>query len=439
MSRYIVMFSIVLVVSIGSVQRATSQEDIERTLTRAQNLYYEARFKDSVDLLLPVDAALRERPAQGGLTIGVKLQLALSYVGQNLTREAKAAFQEVCVLDPEYSLDSSQFSPKVIALFNDAKAEQEKIKCEARCGQIDKLSKSGDAAGLLALADKASPGCSCVASAGAADVLFKQGLDAYRKDDFAGALEKLRGALKFRPDLDVAIQYAELADAKMTIASEQMLLEWRKHFAAREFPQAASVYRRLESSNIQGARPGLEQIREEYRKTVQLKVDSWNQSCSTRTPAALDTLRQETRELLPDPTLAGDLVSKLVPCTPEPTAVASTTGPVTLVSATSTPPTVVPSTQGCLEMTSVQAMPRLKSRVNPEIPPNLVPLGSLDILVKVRIDEDGNVVVNSVETANVYIKAAMRDAVEKWKFLPAIAQDQRRCVDTDLSIRLSRY
>ena len=69
-------------------------------------------------------------------------------------------------------------------------------------------------------------------------------------------------------------------------------------------------------------------------------------------------------------------------------------------------------------MTSVQAMPRLKTRVNPEIPPNLVPLGSLDILVKVRIDEDGNVVVNSVETANVYIKAAMRDAVEKWKFNP---------------------
>ena len=268
MSRYIVIFSIALVVSIGSVQRATSQEDIERTLTRAQNLYYEARFKDSVDLLLPVDAALRQRPAPGGLTIGVKLQLALSYIGQNLTREAKAAFQEVCVLDPEYSLDSSQFSPKVIALFNDAKAEQEKIKCEARCGQIDKLSKSGDVAGLLTLADEASPGCSCVASAGAADVLFKQGLDAYRKDDFAGALEKFRGALKFRPDLDVAIQYAELADAKMTIATEQMLLDWRKHFAAREFPQAASVYRRLESSNIQGARPGLEQIRAEYRKAV---------------------------------------------------------------------------------------------------------------------------------------------------------------------------
>ena len=78
-------------------------------------------------------------------------------------------------------------------------------------------------------------------------------------------------------------------------------------------------------------------------------------------------------------------------------------------------------------------MPRLKTRVNPEIPPNLVPLGSLDILVKVRIDEDGNVAVHSVDTENVYIK------VEKWKFLPAIAQDQRRCVETDLSIRLSRY
>ena len=56
MFRYIVILSLVLILSIAGVQRAMSQEDIERTLSRAQTLYYEAHFKDSVALLLPLDA-----------------------------------------------------------------------------------------------------------------------------------------------------------------------------------------------------------------------------------------------------------------------------------------------------------------------------------------------------------------------------------------------
>src|SRR5262245_22308418 len=135
MFRYIAILSLMVY----------SQEDFERTLTRAQALYYEARFKDSLDLLLPLDAVLRQRPDRVSLNINVKLQVALGYIGQNQIAEAKSALEEVCALDPEYSLDSTQFAPKVLALFDDAKAEHKKAQCEAFCKELDRLSKSGDA------------------------------------------------------------------------------------------------------------------------------------------------------------------------------------------------------------------------------------------------------------------------------------------------------
>ena len=139
MSRNSVILSLVLVGLSGFAQRALSQEDIEGTLNRAQALYYEARFKDSVDLLLPLDATLRQRPERIKQSIGVKLQLALGYIGQNQIAEAKSVFQEVCMLDSSYALDSSQFAPKVLALFDDARAEQKKANCDAFCTQLDEL------------------------------------------------------------------------------------------------------------------------------------------------------------------------------------------------------------------------------------------------------------------------------------------------------------
>jgi Tfp pilus assembly protein PilF len=433
MFRYIVILSLALILSIAGAQRAMSQEDIERTLTRAQALYYEAHFKDSVELLLPVDAMLRQQPAGVSLTINVKLQLALGYIGQNQTDAAKSALQEVCILDPEYKLDSTQFAPKVLALYDDVKAKQKKTRCESLCREIDRLSKSGDAEGLLNLKTDAGGGCVCGAATDAAEVLFKQGVVAYKQEKFALALEKLRGALRFNPEHDLAIEYADLAESKIDFIVERMPLDWRKHFDAREFPQATTAYRQLESLNIEGkANAALEQIRAEYRKAVVSKVASWNQSCSTRTSGALDALRQEANGLLPNPTLAADLLSGLVPCVPEVNA-ANAAG---AASANSSP--VLPAAQGCLQMTSQLAMTRIKTRVNPDIPPNRLPIGSIEMRVKVRIDEDGNVAVNGVEGSNFYINESMRVSVEKWKFLPALTDDQRRCVETEIPVVLTR-
>src|SRR5688572_12285099 len=197
-----VILALLPIVWTGLLQGVSSQEDFENTLTRAQTLYYEARFKDSVELLLPVDAMLRDQPDHVSRRVRVKLQLALGYIGQNQNAQAKSVFQEVCALDAAYSLDSSQFSPKVLALFNDAKAEQKKVRCDAFCEEVGKYSRSANVQELLRLAREVAPDCTCEAVAGAADLLYTQGVEAYKREDYAQATEKFRAALKFRPQHD---------------------------------------------------------------------------------------------------------------------------------------------------------------------------------------------------------------------------------------------
>jgi tetratricopeptide (TPR) repeat protein len=430
MFRNIVILALLPIVGTGLPQGGSSQDDFESTLTRAQALYYEARFKDSVELLLPVDAVLREQPDHVSQRVQVKLQLALGYIGQNQIAQAKSVFKEVCVLDAAYSLDSSQFAPKVLALFNDAKAEQKKDRCEAFCEEIDKYSRSGDVQGLFRLARETPEGCTCEAAAGAAELLYTQGVEAYKREDFGQAIEELRAALKFRPQHELAVQYFELTESKAKLTVEQKSLDWRKHFDAQEFPKAATVYRQLESVNIEGkADSALEQIRGEYRKAVSSRVESWNQSCAAGASLSLDTVRQQLRELLPNEKIAADVVAKFSPC--EPVAVT----PVEKVEA---PVSSTVAAAGCLVMPSQQAMARIKSRTNPEIPIDRIPLETVNLRAKVRIDESGNVSVREVSGASSYLNEAMRVAIERWKFLPATVGDQRRCVETELPVSLRR-
>jgi outer membrane biosynthesis protein TonB len=62
----------------------------------------------------------------------------------------------------------------------------------------------------------------------------------------------------------------------------------------------------------------------------------------------------------------------------------------------------------------------------------------LNFRVKVRIDENGNVSVKEIDGSTAYVNEAMRAAIERWKFLPAVVQDRRRCVETELPVLLKR-
>jgi hypothetical protein len=332
-------------------------------------------------------------------------------------------------------LDSTQFSPKVLTLFDDAKAEQKKARCETFCREIDRLSRSGDAQALIRMAKDAGGSCACGAAADAAELLYKQGVDAYKHDDLGQAIEKLRAALKYRPQHDLAAQYLELTESRVKLTVDLTLLDWHRYFDAQEFPKASVAYQQLAALNFQAtADAALEQIRGEYRKTVSSKVEAWNQSCSTNASESLDAVRRQTRDLLPDETIAADLLSKLSPCAPKvpETAVAA---------AAAVPPPVPPVSpvppEACVQMATQFAMVRLKHRVDPELR-GRAPLVPLNISVKIRIDQNGNVSVKEIAGGDPYINEAMRAAVEQWKFLPAIVEDHIRCVDTELPIVLRR-
>src|SRR5262252_2698143 len=108
---------------IASLQVAAPQDDVNSSLARAEQLYYEAQFRESIDLLLPIDAALGSQPEGLQDKIKVKLQLALAHIGLSETSAAGDRFGEIVDLDPSYSLDPRRYSDKVVSLFDEVKQE----------------------------------------------------------------------------------------------------------------------------------------------------------------------------------------------------------------------------------------------------------------------------------------------------------------------------
>jgi hypothetical protein len=231
----------------------------------------------------------------------------------------------------------------------------------------------------------------------------------------------------------------------------------------------------------------------EYRKALTTLVEKWNRTCPVGDPASMDAIRSQVSELLPEPSFGSDLQDQMTPCpdpgankraaldaaltekAPDPTgasggmrrvAASSAFEPVvapgvptpSLTPAPSLPspapagavnktPPPAPATPpapalraDCLQMTAQLALLRLKTRVDPEIPPSLkgfVKNGqNAPIRVKARIDESGNVVAADVEGGSP-LNAAVKTAVQAWKFTPVRDQSGPRCVETEISIVLN--
>ena len=73
-------------------------------LSRAEALYYEAKFNDAIALLTPFDESLKADAGRIKERTSVKLQLALGYLAlKNELDKAKSNFVEMCTLDSECS------------------------------------------------------------------------------------------------------------------------------------------------------------------------------------------------------------------------------------------------------------------------------------------------------------------------------------------------
>jgi outer membrane biosynthesis protein TonB/tetratricopeptide (TPR) repeat protein len=536
-----VLHILALVLAIQSAPQSAPNDEIKDVLARAEALYFEARFSDSIPLLLRANDALQGRPDRLQDKISVKQQLALAYIGMNNTGAAKALLVEIYGLDGNYTLDPQQFSPKVIALANEAKVEQGKARCVAAGIDARSNLQSGNTTGLLETLRTLRPKCPELASfePPAADLFYKKGLTEYKRNEFSEAVKSLRVALQFAPEHELAAQYLELSQSKLQVMEDRILLQWQKEFEARQFAQAAADYRQMVTMKEVEVAAG--RAKAEYRKSLTTLVDSWNLTCASGDWTKMEGIRGQITDMLPDPSFGEDIRGKMLPCAkpepkpepprqellakadtggdtkttakkPDPAAAGKTTpkksDPVTEAKATPKKPDPAPEAKTtqkksepvetkttpkksepvaetkttpkksepvvetkttpkkpdlvadarppktpdsavelkpvgkqCLQMDSLVAMTRLKLRVDPEFPREaraFVQNAKVNVSVKTRIDESGNVTVIDLQGGNPVINGPVRTAIERWKFSPAMDPTGARCVDTDILMTIGK-
>jgi tetratricopeptide (TPR) repeat protein len=401
------VFASLLVLGLLAAPRlAVAADEVAETLARAEALYYEADFTKSIELLLHVDEMLRSQPGHLPEKTAVKLQLALAYIGLNESAEARNYFRALYEVDPEFSIDSQQFSPKVVQLAEQARQEQSEIRCRTLYEDVQRQLSTGKAESVLQSLVARRTKCPAVAAlaAGVADLFFKEGLDAYRSGRLEIALRDFRSALQIEPKHELSAQYVELAESKLQLDADRTLIAWRKDFSAGDFAKASEDYRQLV------ARAGAEtigQVRAEYRAELAGLVESWNRACAKNDVAAMDGLREKVIQILPDVSIGEDILAKMTTCTPA----------------------------GCVQMNTALVLARLRRRVDPEFSAhviNQVRQSSVTVHVKARINEKGDLVSSDMQGGNPILFGPVRAAVEQWKFSPVVIQGEPRCVDTEI-------
>jgi tetratricopeptide (TPR) repeat protein len=400
-----------VILSFALAATAMPEDEISDTLTRAESLYFEAKFKDAIQLLQHADDLLRPRTDRMRDKINVKLQLALAHVGLNEAALAKVSLRELYGLDPQYRLDPQQIPPKVIALAEEAKSEQNEARCQSIRTDARKYMESGNATAALNLTQSMKSSCTGLDAMepDLADVFYKTGVEAYKVGRFSDALDKFRSALKLVPKHELAAQYFDLTQSKLQVNGDRLLLDWRKSLDAHDFRQAAVRYEQMKGSKDAPPSQMLDQMRTEYRNALSAVVDLWNRSCASGDAATMESIPQQLPEHLPEASLGDDLLAQMKPCVKK----------------------------GCMSVTTQLALARLKVQVNPVLTPTMQDLArraATTVHVKTRIDEKGDVVVLDAQGSIPMLNDAVRTAVEHWKFTPVIDDKGPRCADVDIPV-----
>ena len=442
-------FAIALIFAIQAPTQSAAQDEIKDGLLRAESLFYEAKFIESIQLLAHVNDVLQTKPGRVPDKIAAKLQLALANIGLNDTASAKSFLSEVYALDPDYVIDVKQFSPKVVALANDAKNDQLKTRCQEAGDNARRALAAGDATGIQTILGTTKSKCPELAEVEpeTAELFYKTGLAQYKRSEFPQALGAFRSALKLAPKHEMAIQYLELTESKLQVAQDRLVLQWQKNFDAHLFKEAAKDYREIVSLGDYGNPQALNKVTTEYRKALAPMVENWNQVCSYSDASTVAQLRTQITDFLPEPNFGADIRSRMASCTVAespvaPKVTARTESRTELTgNKIEAPRETKTNLSGCLPMDPQLALARLKTKVEPEIPREARAYfqnSQLAIRLKTRIDQSGNVAVLEVNGTNVIINNSVRTAVEKWKFSPIVDASGPRCVDTEILVTVGR-
>src|SRR3989475_1729089 len=237
----------VLLTTVQAVAQPAPQDEVKDALAHAEALYYAARFSDSIALLTRIDDLLKTQPGRQPEKIDTKLRLALAHIGLNDTAQAKSDFMEVYALSPGYALDADLFSPKVVAVASDAKAEQFKARCSTAQTEARAHLGAGQIQSFLTLLRSLGPSCAALEALNpeAAEIAYKTGAAAYKRGDLVNALSNFETALALSPDHELAREYADLTRGKIQVRQDRSLIDWQRAFDAHQFKEAAADYSHL--------------------------------------------------------------------------------------------------------------------------------------------------------------------------------------------------
>jgi hypothetical protein len=405
------IFAVLVLVTVSRSVWAAADEPGEM-LARAEALYYEADFAKSVELLLRVDELLRGQPGRLQEKTDVKLQLALGFIGLNDSTRAKTYLGQLYALDADHQVDPQMFSPKVVRLAEEARAEQNELRCRILSDQAQEQLEKGSSDGVLKVIESGRARCAGLVKLypKAGDLFFKEGLSAYKNSQMENALEKFRAAQRLDPKHELAGEYVDLTASKLEVAADRALFAWHKDYDAGDFSAATSDYHEL----VARARSDkVEEVRAEYRRALSGLVDLWNAACAKNDSASMELVRLQVNALLPESSFAEDILSRMTMCTHV----------------------------GCLQMSSPLALARLKTRVDPQFPTfviSQITTTQMTVRVKATINEKGELAARDVQGENSVVNAAVKSAVEQWKFIPAVMEGAPRCVDTEIPIVISK-
>src|SRR5262245_43032248 len=202
-----IALALLMIVPVCSYGWPGPPDETREMLARAEKLYEGADFEKSIDLLLRVDEMLQKQPGSTDEKALTKMQLALSFIGMNNNDRAKTYFLDLFEIDPDYQLDTENLAPKVIALADEARAERMATRCQSRLDEAQNLLRSGNSDAVVKLIASNSGRCPAITSLAtkAADLIYKEGLESFRKSQLTDALKKFRSALNLDPMNELAI------------------------------------------------------------------------------------------------------------------------------------------------------------------------------------------------------------------------------------------
>lgn len=408
---YLAVLVLVAAVIFGALTlRLNAQQDVSAELSRAQSLYYEAKFQQSIDLLLDLQKRLGNAPSDSPQRVRAALYLGLAYIGLGQNERARDEFVQVCSLDRQYTLNPQEFSPKVLSLFQEARTSCLENSCGNSCKQLDSLIDAGNFAAAQSLL-ASSGDCPCVA-AGRSRLIstrFQKGREHYDQGRFGDAAREFAAILALDKTHELSLEYSKLAQQRLDLATQQTFSEWKLNFDTRQYDKAAAAYDRLtapEAGPLAGQLAA--QIEGEYQKSLAGLVVSWKAACAASDTVRMDAVRREAAAIAPRPALNAKSLADMAKCTQK----------------------------ACMRSEPALAINRLRQRVNPQFDPSLQRYVTRGIRVAIQIGIDGSVSVKQVLNANARIAEALRAAVEQWKFYPALVDNEPRCVETELPINL---